>query len=154
MENQFGTIEQIERWPAGEVIFREGDQPRGIFVLYSGTVDLIFSARSGVAKSLRTARSGAIVGLSDAISNRPHDCTASTRSGARIGFIPIDALRRRLEETPELWLSIAKFLSADVDSGVRCLGTALMAAARRGHRQQAAGVKAAASRRTPERHRS
>jgi CRP-like cAMP-binding protein len=116
VENQFGAIEQIERWPAGEVIFREGEQPLGIFVLYSGTVDLIFSARSGVSKSLRTATPGAIVGLSDAIGNKPHDCTAATRSAARIGYVPIDALRRQLEETPELWLSIAKFLSTDVDS--------------------------------------
>lgn len=116
VENQFGSIEQIERWPAGEVIFREGDLPRGIFILYSGTVDLIFSARTGVQKTLRTALPGGIVGLSDAISNRPHDCTASTRSGARIGFVPIEALRRQLEETPELWLSIAKYLSAEVDS--------------------------------------
>src|SRR5438045_2632044 len=116
VENQFGTIERIERWPAGEVIFREGEQPRGIFVVYSGTVDLIFSARSGVSKSLRTALPGEIVGLSDAISKRPHDCTASTRSRARIGFVPIEELRRQLDETPQLWLTIAKFLSADVDS--------------------------------------
>jgi CRP-like cAMP-binding protein len=116
VENQFGAIEQVERCPAGEIIFREGDPPRGIFVLYSGTIDLIFSGRNGASKSLRTATPGVIVGLSDAISNRPHDCTASTRTGARIGFVPIDALRQQLEETPQLWLSIAKFLSADVDS--------------------------------------
>ena len=115
-ENQFGAIEQIERWPAGEVIFREGDLPRGIFVLYSGTIDLIFSGRNGISKSLRTATPGAIVGLSDAIGNKPHDCTATTRSAVMIGYVPIDALRRQLEETPELWLSIAKLLSADVDS--------------------------------------
>jgi CRP-like cAMP-binding protein len=112
----FGTIEEIERWPAGEVIFREGERPRGIFILYSGTVDLIFSGRSGMKKALRTARRGEIVGLSDAISNRLYDCTARTRSGARIGFVGIDALRLRLEETPALWLTIAKFLSADLDS--------------------------------------
>jgi CRP-like cAMP-binding protein len=114
-ENQFGTTERIERWLAGEVIFREGEQPRGIFVLYSGTIDLIFSARNGVSKSLRTATPGAIVGLSDAIADKPHDCTATTRSGARIGYVPIDALRHQLEETPELWLTIARFLSADLD---------------------------------------
>ena len=116
VENQFGTIEEIKRWPAGEVIFREGERPRGIFVLYSGTIDLIFSSRSGISKSLRTSTPGAIVGLSDAIADTPHDCTATARSGAKIGYVPIDALRRQLQETPELWLTIAKFLSADLDS--------------------------------------
>src|SRR5436190_17578329 len=38
-----------------------------------------------------------------------------------------------------------------ITSGVRCLGTAFSAAARRGRLQQAAGSKAAASRRTPKR---
>ena len=115
-QNQFGAIEQVERWSAGEVIFREGDQPRGIFVLYSGTVDLIFAARSGISRSLRTATAGEIVGLGDAISDRCHDCTATTRSGARIGFVPIEALRRQLQETPALWFTVVRFLSTDLES--------------------------------------
>jgi len=113
-ESPFATIEKVERWPAGEVIFREGEQPAGVFVLYSGTVDLVFSARNGAKRSLRTAYPGEVLGLSDAVSNTPHDCTASTRTGVRVGFVPVDALRSQLAEHPALWLSIAKLLSADL----------------------------------------
>lgn len=115
-QNEFGEIEQIERLPAGEVVFREGEQPRGIFFLYSGTVDLIFSARNGLKKSLRTILPGEVMGLSDAISNTPYDCTATTRTCANISFIPLEELRRQLEEMPALWLTIAKYLSADLGS--------------------------------------
>ncbi len=127
MDNQFAEIEQVERWEAGEVIFREGEQPQGVFVLYSGTADMVFSARNGFKRSLRTALPGEILGLSDAVSNTPHDCTATTHTNAKIGFVPLDAFRRQLEQTPELWLTIAKFLSADVDAcwaSMRTLATA------------------------------
>jgi CRP-like cAMP-binding protein len=116
VENPFASSEQIERWQAGDVIFREGEQPRGIFILYSGTVDLIFSGRNGVRKPLRIATPGEILGLSDAVSNTPHDCTATTRTGAKVGFVPIASLHRQLDDTPALWLPIAKFLSEDLDS--------------------------------------
>lgn len=114
--NQFSKAEEIRRWPAGEVLFREGEQPLGVFVLYSGTVDLVFSARNGLRKSLRVAHPGEMVGLSDAISNTPHDCTATTRSSAKIGFVPVADLRRQLDETPALWFTIAQSLSKDVNS--------------------------------------
>jgi CRP-like cAMP-binding protein len=116
MDNEFANIEHIERWPAGEVMFREGEQPRGVFILYSGSVDLEFSARNGAKKALRTAIPPEIVGLSDAISNTPHTCTATIQTNSKIGFVSIGELRRQLDESPALWLTIAKYLSADVES--------------------------------------
>jgi CRP-like cAMP-binding protein len=116
MDNEFDKIEQIERWPSGKVIFREGEQPRGVFILYSGTVDLVFAARNGFKKTLRTAVPPEIVGLSDAISNTAHTCTATIKANSKVGFVPIEALRRQLEETPALWFTIAKYLSADVET--------------------------------------
>lgn len=127
VENPFANIEQIDRWPAGEIVFREGEKPGGIYILHSGTVDMIFSARTGLRKSLRTALPGEIVGLSDAVSDTTHDCTATTRTSAKIGFVPIDVFRRKLDETPALWLEIAKYLSVDLDScwaSMRTLATA------------------------------
>lgn len=116
VENPFANVEQIERWPAGEILFREGEQPRGVFILYSGTVDMVFSGRNGLKRSLRTVLPGEIVGLSDAVSNSPHDCTATTHTGVKIGFVPIEDLRHELQDTPTLWLTIARYLSADVNS--------------------------------------
>jgi len=112
----FDNIAHIEAWPAGNVIFREGEQPRGVFVLYEGSVDLEFSARNGAKKALRTANPPEIVGLIDAVANTPHTCTATIRTESKIGFVSIEELRRQLDESPALWLTIAKYLSADVES--------------------------------------
>jgi CRP-like cAMP-binding protein len=116
VENQLAKAEQIERWPAGMVLFHEGEAPRGLFVIHSGVVDLEFSGRKGVNKSFRTAHPGEIVGLSYAVSNTPYDCTARARTSVEAGFVPLMELQRMLDETPSLWLTIAQFLSQDVNS--------------------------------------
>jgi CRP-like cAMP-binding protein len=116
MEGEFADLERIDLLPAGAELFGEGDFPRGLHVIHDGEVELVFSGRSGVAKALRIASRGAVLGLGDAIALTPHDCTARTRTPARIGFIPLADLSQVLEQHPSLWLSVAQILSADVSS--------------------------------------
>jgi CRP-like cAMP-binding protein len=116
VESQLAVAEEVRRWLAGSILFSEGDEPRGIFIIHSGQVDLVFSARNGVRKALRTVRSGEILGLSEVVSGRRCDSTATTRTAARIGFVPVAELRRRLDEDPSLWLEVAESLSADLGS--------------------------------------
>ena len=112
--NELQALEQPDSLPAGSVLFREGQSPAGVYVIHSGRVDLVFSGRNGVAKPLRSLSQGAIAGLSDAVSNTPHDCTATTRSSTRIGFVPVSDLQRLLAEKPGVWLEIAEMLSVDL----------------------------------------
>jgi CRP-like cAMP-binding protein len=116
VEKQLAKAKQIERWPAGMVLFSEGEAPRGLFVIHSGVVDLEFSGRNGVSKSLRTARPGEVVGLSYAVSNTPYECTARARTSVEVGFVPLTELQRMLDETPSLWLTMAQFLSEDINA--------------------------------------
>ena len=116
VEKQLAKAEEIERWPAGTVLFNEGEAPRGLFVIHSGVVDLEFSGRNGVSKSLRTANPGEVVGLGYAVSHTLYDCTARARTSVKLGFVPLTELHRMLDETPSLWLTMAQFLSEDINS--------------------------------------
>jgi CRP-like cAMP-binding protein len=116
MEKQLAKAEEIERWPAGMILFNEGEAPRGLFVIHSGVVDLEFSGRNGVSKSLRTAHPGEVVGLGYAVSHTLYDCTARARTSVKLGFVPLAELHRMLDETPSLWLTMAQFLSEDINS--------------------------------------
>ncbi|HKB80325.1 MAG TPA: Crp/Fnr family transcriptional regulator [Thermoanaerobaculia bacterium] len=116
VESQFLNTEQIERWPAGKTLFQEGEEPRGIYFIHAGEVDLVFSARNGNSRTLRVSHPGDAVGLSDAIANSPHDCTATTRTAARIGFVPLSELRQMLNDSPALWFRILQFLSQDINA--------------------------------------
>ena len=124
---ELSSIQKIQRWPPGAILFNEGEALRGVYVIHSGEVDLVFSGRNGARRTLRVAKRGDVIGLGDAISSRDHDCTATTRTGVRLGFIPVLDLARLLNQDPSLWLSIARILSADVSScweSMRQLGTA------------------------------
>lgn len=116
MDEHLASLEHIQRWPAGKTLFVEGEQPRGVYVIHSGEVEIVFSSRSGVRKPLRVAGRGEVLGLGDAVSNREHDCTATTRTTVRVGFIPLSDLSRMLDQMPELWLSIARMLSTDLNA--------------------------------------
>jgi CRP-like cAMP-binding protein len=112
--NKLQAMERIELFPAGRVLFSAGEVPDGVYIIHSGRVDLVFSGRNGVTKVLRSLKAGAIAGLSDAVSNTPHDCTAATRRASRIGWVGIDDFRRLLSEQPAQWLEIAAMLSVDL----------------------------------------
>jgi CRP-like cAMP-binding protein len=114
--SQLAVAEDIQRWPAGSVLLNEGDRPRGIYIIRTGQVDIVFSSRKGLRKVLRTARPGEILGLSEIVSGTVCVSTATTRTSSRIGFIGAEQLRCMLEEDPSLWLEIVADLSVDLSS--------------------------------------
>ena len=113
--------EKTQAFARGEVLFREGDEPRGVYFLHSGQVDLVFASKHGDAKSLRTADDGQILGLSSVVSRRAYDCTATARTAAVAGFIPSDVFQRLLDEQPALWFTVLQLISADVNACWDCM---------------------------------
>lgn len=115
--------ELIETWPAGIVLFRESEDPAGVYVLLSGDVDLVFASRAGVVKPLRIAGAGQILGLSCVVSGRAHDCSATTRTSAVTGFIPKTSFLKLLDENPPLWFSVLQMISSEINSCYDCMRT-------------------------------
>ena len=111
----------LELWPAGRTLFFEGEEPRGVYVIHSGTVDLVFSAKNGRAKALRLARPPQIVGLSSVFSRKPHDYTATIRSTSELGFVDAGTFHQLLESSPAIWFSVLRLLSEDVNSCYDCM---------------------------------
>jgi len=115
--------ETLERYGEGKVLFREGDEPRGVYIVRSGLVDLVFSGRNGAAKPLRIAPEGAILGLSCVVSRRSHDCSATTRTSCELGFIDRETFLRQVDHSPIVWFSVLQLLSQDVNSCYDCMRT-------------------------------
>lgn len=113
--------ETLERYGEGRLLFREGEEPRGVYILHSGHVDLVFSGRNGTAKPLRVAEEGAILGLSCVVSRRCHDCSATTRTPCELGFIDRDTFLRQVDHSPSIWFSVLQLLSQDVNSCYDCM---------------------------------
>jgi CRP-like cAMP-binding protein len=121
LESMLFTHQAIEVWPEGRTLFYEGEDPRGVYVIHSGSVDLVFSAKDGRAKTLRIANTGQILGLSSVFSHRPHDYTATVRSTSDLGFVDQATFHKLLESSPTLLFGVLRLLSEDVNSCYECM---------------------------------
>jgi CRP-like cAMP-binding protein len=115
--------ETVETWPAGRVLYSEGAAPRGVYVLLSGDVDLVFASRAGLAKPLRIASAGQLLGLSAVVSARVHDYSATTGTTAVTGFIAKERFLRLLDENPPLWFSVLQMISSEINNCYDCMRT-------------------------------
>ena len=114
--------ETIEVWAPGTVLFREGQQPTGVFFVHSGEVDLCFSSpRAREAKALLTAEAGQILGLTCVMSGRPHDCSATTRTTAITGFVARESFLKLLDQKPDLWLTVLQMISTNINQCWDCM---------------------------------
>jgi CRP-like cAMP-binding protein len=104
------------RFEAGDTLFREGEDPSGIHILQAGQVDLLFSTRNGMAKPLRVAQQGQILGLSCVVNRQSHDCTAIARTVCEVAFIERTDFLRALQERPAVWLSVLRLLCTDINA--------------------------------------
>ena len=119
--------ERLQHAHAGTILFDEGEQPYGIYVLHSGKVDLLYRGRPGELRNLREGYSGEILGLGAVVSGRAHDYAARACSACELGFIDKDSFLGMLEENPATWLNVLRLLSHHVNSSYDLLRTAVVA---------------------------
>ena len=118
IESSLTASETSQVLAPGSPLFREGEEPRGVYVIRSGEVDLFFATRNGDVKPLHVASAGAgqVLGLSTVVTHRPYDCSAIAHTLCEVGFIDQDALFRALEETPSVWFNVLRILSSEVNA--------------------------------------
>jgi CRP/FNR family transcriptional regulator len=124
------ALEVQQQVPAGTLLFQEGEQPRGVYVIRSGRVDLVYSSKSGAVRPLATAVEGQILGMGGVVSGKLHDCTATAGTAATFGFVDRQALLSLLERKPALWFSVVQTISSDINSCWDCMRTITSANAR------------------------
>jgi CRP-like cAMP-binding protein len=113
--------ETLQRKRTGELLFREGSDPAGIWVLHSGKVDLLFSTSKGYPKPLRLAEAPDALGVSDVLSGQQHDCSAITHTPCLVGFIDKERLLATLSEEPTTWFGVLQVLGDELNSCYDCL---------------------------------
>jgi len=108
----FKEISVISFFPQGTLLFIEGQDPKGVFVLCSGRAKLTIS--SGNGKSLmRVAEAGEILGLGATISGRPYEVSAEMMDGGQVNFIKREKFLEFLRNNVEASLKMAQLLSQD-----------------------------------------
>ena len=104
-------IKSTAVYPKSTMLFIEGQQPRGVFVLCSGKAKLYTSASDGKTIITKISESGDVLGLNATISSRPYEVTAEMIEPGQANFIARDALLQFLRLHGEVALRVAEQLS-------------------------------------------
>jgi CRP/FNR family transcriptional regulator, cyclic AMP receptor protein len=108
---KLNEIKSTAVYPKSAMLFIEGQQPRGVFVLCNGKVKLSTSSSEGKTLITKLSEAGDVLGLNATISNRPYEVTAEMIKPGQANFIPRDALLRFLADHGEVALRVAEQLS-------------------------------------------
>ena len=107
---KLNEIKSTAVYPKSTMLFIEGQQPRGVFVLCAGKAKL-FTSRDGKTIITKISEAGDVLGLNATISNRPYEVTAEMKEPGQANFIARDALLQFLREYGEVALRVAEQLS-------------------------------------------
>jgi CRP/FNR family transcriptional regulator len=110
---RLNEIKSIAVYPKSTMLFIEGQQPRGVFVLCTGKAKLFASSRDGKTIITKISDAGDVLGLNATISNRPYEVTAEMMEPGQANFIARDALLQFLREYGEVALRVAEQLCSN-----------------------------------------
>jgi CRP/FNR family cyclic AMP-dependent transcriptional regulator len=105
--------------PAGALLFVEGQTPRGVFILCSGTVKLSTTSKEGKVLILKQSEAGEVLGLSAAISGTNYEMTAETATHCQLNFIGRQDLMNLLQNESEVGVHAALWLSHEFQGAYR-----------------------------------
>ena len=112
-------------YPKSAMLFIEGQQPRGVFVLCTGKAKLSTSSSEGKTVITKISEAGDVLGLSAAVSNRPYEVTAEMIEPGQANFITRDSLLAFMREYGQVAVRVAEQLSLNYYTayeGIRTLG--------------------------------
>lgn len=107
--------------PKGTILFAEGQSPRRIFILCAGRVKLSVTSDTGRRFCLRIAEPGRVLGLSAAISGKPHEVSAEAVEPCQLRIINADRILHLLRNDTPASLAAVHCLSDDVQNVHECL---------------------------------
>ena len=111
------AITKSSIYPKGAVLFVEGQEPHGVFIVCSGRVKLSISSSAGKTMILSIAEAGEMLGLSAAISGRCYQLAAETVEPSRVSFIARAALLEFMRDYAEVACKVAEELSRACEVG-------------------------------------
>ena len=104
------AMSSLATYPKGSVLFVEGQEPRGAFIICNGRVKLTANSTDGKSLILRIADQGEVIGLPSTISGRPYELTAEALEPVQVNFIPRHQFLQYLREHGEAALRTAEML--------------------------------------------
>jgi CRP/FNR family transcriptional regulator, cyclic AMP receptor protein len=106
-------------YPKGSLLFVEGEEPRGVFILCSGRAKLTTSSTEGKTLIVKIAEPGEVLGASATILGKPYEVSAETIEPSQLNFIKREDFLKYLNTHAEACLHTAQQLSEKYHSAQR-----------------------------------
>jgi CRP/FNR family cyclic AMP-dependent transcriptional regulator len=119
------AIKSTAAYPKGALLFVEGQNSRGVFVLCHGRAKLSTSSADGKTIILKIAEPGEILGLSATVSGKAYEVTAELMEPSQANFITRQDFLNFLRDHGDASLRVAEQLSQNYHSAyeeIRSLG--------------------------------
>jgi CRP/FNR family transcriptional regulator, dissimilatory nitrate respiration regulator len=100
--------------PHQRVLFRQGDEPTGVYILLKGRAKLTLQSASGEVVLRLDAGRGSVLGLPGVIANKPYSLTAIADRGAQVGFITCDDFKALMSKQEMFSLKVLEMLANQV----------------------------------------
>ena len=113
------TVKFTGLYPKGSLLFVEGEDPRGVFILCSGRAKLTTSSTEGKTLIVKIAEPGEVLGASATILGKPYEVSAETIEPSQINFVRREDFVGFLNAYPEACMHTAQQLSEKYHSAQR-----------------------------------
>jgi CRP/FNR family transcriptional regulator, cyclic AMP receptor protein len=121
----FNAIKNHSVLPKGTMLYEEGKNPRGIYLLCDGRSKLTICSEQGKRLLLRIAGPGEVLGLGATLSSTPYEVTAELLDTSQVVFVRRKDLLAFLRDYPDACMKIVQMLSQDLHGAyerVRSIG--------------------------------
>ncbi len=121
----FNAIKTHSVLPKGTLLYAEGKNPKGIYLLCDGRAKLTICSEQGKRLALRIAGPGEVLGLGATLSSTPYEVTAELLDTSQVAFVRRKDLLAFLKEHPDACMMIVQMLSQDLHGAyerVRSIG--------------------------------
>jgi CRP/FNR family transcriptional regulator len=98
---------------------KEGEEPRGVFILCNGRVKLTTSSTEGKTLIVKVAEVGEVLGASATILGKPYEVSAETLEPSQMNFIKRDDFLKFLNTHVDACMHTAQQLSKKYQSAQR-----------------------------------
>jgi CRP/FNR family transcriptional regulator, cyclic AMP receptor protein len=100
--------------PRGAMLFSEGQEARGVYLLQAGRVKVSISSATGKVLILRIVQASDLLGVNSALKGSKYDATVQTLEACRTDFIPRTDFIKLLDQNKRARIGVYNALSREL----------------------------------------
>ena len=105
-----------QHYGRGSVLFVEGQQPLGVYLLREGRAKVSIASADGKTLVLRIAEPGDLLGVNATLSGRAYNATAETLDRCKVDFVSREQLLNLLDNDKRVYAGVIQALSRKLSS--------------------------------------